>query len=319
MALLRTQIVRKVQNQAGSAIANANATIYSLPDNSLATVYTNETGTATYTQPLQSGLDGSFAGWLELGDYSITIASSAGTSTSRYYANHPQQSYLETYGDDVPLTVKAGTALASNMAEWKDASGTTVMSVSTAGSITSPTVTAIQNSVTAVDSSLGSALGTIGTNTAAIGSVSGTVGTAVTNISNLNSSLGSVAGTVSTNTTAITNLQGTVTNIVTQPFGTINANYTIGTADANKLIKTTSATAITITLPPNGSVAFPVGQGIDIVQMAAGTVTFGTATAGTAGTVTILSYPSLILRAQYSGARIIKTDTNEWLIIGGMA
>lgn len=197
MALLRTQIVRKVQNQAGSAIANANATIYSLPDNSLATVYTNETGTATYTQPLQSGLDGSFAGWLELGDYSITIASSAGTSTSRYYANHPQQSYLETYGDDVPLTVKAGTALTSNMAEWKDASGTTVMSVSTAGSITSPTVTAIQNSVTAVDSSLGSALGTIGTNTAAIGSVSGTVGTAVTNISNLNSSLGSVAGTVS--------------------------------------------------------------------------------------------------------------------------
>jgi hypothetical protein len=205
MALLRTQIVRKVQNQAGSAIANANATIYSLPDNSLATVYTNETGTATYTQPLQSGLDGSFAGWLELGDYSITIASSAGTSTSRYYANHPQQSYLETYGDDVPLTVKAGTALTSNMAEWKDASGTTVMSVSTAGSITSPTVTAIQNSVTAVDSSLGSALGTIGTNTAAIGSVSGTVGTAVTNISNLNSSLGSVAGTVSMGGLVFTN------------------------------------------------------------------------------------------------------------------
>lgn len=339
MALLRTQIVRKVQNQTGSAIANANATIYSLPDNSLATVYTNETGTATYTQPLQSGLDGSFAGWLELGDYSITIASSAGTSTSRYYANHPQQSYLETYGDDVPLTVKAGTALTSNMAEWKDSSGTTVMSVSTAGSITSPTITAIQGSVNntqgsvvAVNSSLGSALGTIGTNTAAIGSVSGTVGTAVTNISNINSSLGSalgtistntaaigsVAGTVSTNTTAITNLQGTVTNIVTQPFGTVNANYTIGTADANKLIKTTSATAITITLPPNGSVAFPVGQGIDVVQMAAGSVTFGTATAGTAGTVTILSTPSLILRTQYSGARITKTDTNEWLIIGDM-
>lgn len=304
MALLRTQIVRKVQNQAGSAIANANATIYSLPDNSLATVYTGETGTATYTQPLQSGLDGSFAGWLELGDYSITIASSAGTSTSRYYANHPQQSYLETYGDDVPLTVKAGTALTSNMAEWKDASGTTVMSVSTAGSITSPTVTAIQGSVTntqgsvaAVNSSLGSALGTIGTNTAAIGSVSGTVGTVVTNISDLS---------------------GTVTNLVTQPFGTATGSFVVGTADAGKFIKSTSSTAIIITLPPNGSVAFPVGQRFDVMQTGTGTVTFGTATAGTAGTVTILSTPSLVLRTRYSAATIIKTDTNEWSIMGDL-
>lgn len=304
MALLRTQIVRKVQNQAGSAIANANATIYSLPDNSLATVYTNETGTATYTQPLQSGLDGSFAGWLELGDYSITIASSAGTSTSRYYANHPQQSYLETYGDDVPLTVKAGTALTSNMAEWKDASGTTVMSVSTAGSITSPTVTAIQGSVTntqgsvaAVNSSLGSALGTIGTNTAAIGSVSGTVGTAVTNVSNLS---------------------GTVTNLVTQPFGTVAVSYVIGTADANKLLKITSSTAVTMTLPPNGSVAFPVGQKVDFLQTGTGTVTFAVATSGTAGTVTLRSTPSSIIRTQYSAVTVIKIDTDEWALMGDL-
>lgn len=200
----------------------------------------------------------------------------------------------------------ANNALAGTVGVAMGTAGTAVNITATQGS-----VTATQGSVAATQGSVVTLAGTVSTNTSNISSISGSV-TAI------NSSLGSVAGTVTTNTNAITNLQGTVTNIVTQQFGTVNANYTIGTADANKLIKTTSATAITITLPPNGSVAFPVGQGIDVVQMAAGSVTFGTAAAGTAGTVTILSYPSLILRAQYSGARIIKTDTNEWLIIGGM-
>lgn len=300
MALLRTQIVRKVQNQAGSAIANANATIYSLPDNSLATVYTNETGTATYTQPLQSGLDGSFAGWLELGDYSITISSSAGTSTSRYYANHPQQSYLETYNNDVPLTVKAGTALTSNMAEWKDASGSTVMSVSTAGSITSPTVTAIQGSVTntqgsvvAVNSSLGSALGTIGTNSAAIGSVS---------------------GTVTINTAAIGSVAGTVANLVTQPIGTVTGSYIFGTADAGKLLKSTSSTAIIITVPQNGSATIPTGSIVHIIQWGAGSVTVSPGSA-----VTLRGDGNkFTINAQYGIATLMKMDTNEWVMFGNV-
>jgi hypothetical protein len=235
MALLRTQIVRKVQNQAGSAIANANATIYSLPDNSLATVYTNETGTATYTQPLQSGLDGSFAGWLELGDYSITIASSSGTSTSRYYANHPQQSYLETYSDDVPLTVKAGTALTSNMAEWKNASGSTVMSVSTAGSITSPTVTAIQGSVTNTQGSVNSTQGSVA-------NIAGTAGTAY----NLTSTYGSVSSHVSA-TTSVHGITNTANLVYTD-------NATLGSVGSIA----GSVTAINSSL---GSVAGTVSMG----------------------------------------------------------
>lgn len=256
MALLRTQIVRKVQNQAGSAIANANATIYSLPDNSLATVYTNETGTATYTQPLQSGLDGSFAGWLELGDYSITIASSAGTSTSRYYANHPQQSYLETYGNDVPLTIKAGTALTSNMAEWKDASGSTVMSVSTAGSITSPTIAAIQ---------------------------------------------------------------GSVTNVVTQPIGTVNATpYVIGLSDAGKLLNYTySSQAGTITIPTNGSVAFPIGQKIDFIFTGHGVGASATFV-GADSSVTVRGNPFWTMKAKGAKSTLIKIGTDEWSVSGDL-
>lgn len=207
----------------------------------------------------------------------------------------------------------ANNALAGTVGVAMGTAGTAVNITATQGS-----VTATQGSVAATQGSVVTLAGTVSTNTSNIATNTSNISSISGSVTTINASLGSVAGTVSTNTTAITNLQGTVTNIVTQPFGTVSANYTIGTADANKLIKTTSATAITITLPPNGSVAFPVGQGIDVVQMAAGSVTFGTAASGTAGTVTILSTPSLILRTQYSGARITKTDTNEWLIIGDM-
>lgn len=215
-------------------------------------------------------------------------------------------------------------------------SGTVGVAMGTAGtavniSATQGSVTATQGSVAATQGSVSNTQGSVSSHISATTSVHGITDTAnlvytnnatLGSVATINASLGSVAGTVSTNTAAIGSVSGTVTTIlneiVTQQFGTVNANYTIGTADANKLIKTTSATAITITLPPNGSVAFPVGQGIDVVQMAAGTVTFGTAVAGTAGTVTILSTPSLILRTQSSAARVVKTDTNEWLIMGDM-
>lgn len=190
-------------------------------------------------------------------------------------------------------------------------------SIGTAG--TAVNLTATQGSVTAIAGTAGTAYnltstyGSVSSHVSATTSVHG-----ITNTANLVYTDNATLGSVSTINASLGSVAGTVTNIVTQPFGTVNANYTIGTADANKLIKTTSATAITITLPPNGSVAFPVGQKIDVVQMAAGTVTFGTAASGTAGTVTILSTPSLILRTQNSVAGVVKTDTNEWLIMGDM-
>lgn len=147
MTLLRTQIIRKVQNTAGDAISGATATIVSLPSSATATVYSTETGTATISQPLISGADGGFSGWLEEGHYSVTIESSSGTSTSRYYANHPYQSNLFTDAASVPLTVSGTTAQSANLTEWKNVGGTTVASIDGSGSISSPTITAIQGSV----------------------------------------------------------------------------------------------------------------------------------------------------------------------------
>lgn len=220
MALLRTQIGRKIQDISGNVVTGATATIMSLPAMSTATIYATESGTTTIAQPLITGVDGGITGWLEIGDYSVTVQSSSGTSTARYYASHPRQAYLETSGaNDVPMTVKAGSALAVNMAEWKNAAGTTVMSVSTAGSITSPTVTAIQGSVAAVNSSLGSVSGLV-TNTqgsvvalsSSLGSVSGTVAAQGTSITSISGSVIALAGTAGT-AVNLTATQGSVTNI----------------------------------------------------------------------------------------------------------
>ena len=182
----------------------------------------------------------------------------------------------------------------------------------------------VESSVSALSGTVGLLAGTAGiavniTSTqGSVASTQGSVASTQGSVVAINASLGSVAGTVTTNTAAIGSVSGTVTDLVTTPMGTVTGNYIIQLGDAGKFIKSTSSTAVIITLPPNGSVGFPIGQSFDVMQMGTGTVTFGTAASGTAGTVTILCTPSLILRTQYSAATIIKTDTNEWAIMGDM-
>ena len=72
-----------------------------------------------------------------------------------------------------------------------------------------------------------------------------------------------------------------------------------------------AAAVITLTIPTNTAVAFPVGTRIDLVQYGAGQVTVG------GSGVTIRSSGSkLKLAGQYSGATLWKKATNEWLLIG---
>ena len=105
-------------------------------------------------------------------------------------------------------------------------------------------------------------------------------------------------------------------NVVSQV--SINAQtgttYTTVLADQSKLVTLTNASAITVTIPANSSVAYPVGTKIDFAQLGAGQVTF----AGASG-VTVNSTPTLKLRAQYSGASCIKTATDTWLLVGDLA
>lgn len=88
--------------------------------------------------------------------------------------------------------------------------------------------------------------------------------------------------------------------------------YTLVLADANTLVEGNSASALTFTVPPNSSVAFPVGTVVSLRQYGAGQVTVA---AGSG--VTIRSRGgALKLAGQYAEAALTKRATDEWVLSG---
>lgn len=84
-------------------------------------------------------------------------------------------------------------------------------------------------------------------------------------------------------------------------------NYTLALTDAGNCVEINAATAKTVTVPTNASVAFEIGTVIDIYQMGAGGVTI----VGDGG-VTVRNEGAL--PEQYSTGTLRKRDTNEWVL-----
>lgn len=91
------------------------------------------------------------------------------------------------------------------------------------------------------------------------------------------------------------------------------ANYTLVLSDAQKYIRMTLASANTLTVPPNASVAFPIGTVIQVRQAGSGQTTFIPDTG-----VTINTAETLKLRKQGSTASLIKVGTNTWDLTGDL-
>ena len=88
-------------------------------------------------------------------------------------------------------------------------------------------------------------------------------------------------------------------------------SYTLVIGDLAKLVTMDNAGAMTLTVPTNASVAFAIGDKIDILRKGAGTLTIaGTGINGT---------PGLKLRAQWSSATLVKLATDTWVLIGDLA
>lgn len=87
--------------------------------------------------------------------------------------------------------------------------------------------------------------------------------------------------------------------------------YTLVLADDSKGVELSNTSAITLTVPLNSSVAFPIGAQITLVQTNTGQVTVVGA-----GGVTVNATPGLKLRAQWSSATLLQRATNSWLLIG---
>lgn len=87
-------------------------------------------------------------------------------------------------------------------------------------------------------------------------------------------------------------------------------SYTLVATDQNKNIECNNASAQTVTVPPNSSVAFPTGSVIYVTQYGAGQVTVAPGSG-----VTLRSYGSVLsTTGQYASLMLHKRATDEWIV-----
>ena len=98
------------------------------------------------------------------------------------------------------------------------------------------------------------------------------------------------------------------------------ADYTAVLADQYQVLEIMNkATAIAFRIPTNASVAFPIGTVLTVLNIGAGVCTIS---AVTSGTTTVLSGGAVAAAptlAQYKSAACIKTGTDTWYVVGGIA
>ena len=96
--------------------------------------------------------------------------------------------------------------------------------------------------------------------------------------------------------------------------------YTTVLNDNGQVVTMNNASANTLSIPTNASVAYPIGTQINVLQIGAGQTTIQ---AVTSGTTSILSTGATAsapkARAQYSTLTAVQTSTDNWLIMGDIS
>ena len=94
------------------------------------------------------------------------------------------------------------------------------------------------------------------------------------------------------------------------------ASYTLSAlTERDSLIEVSSATGVTVSIPVDATLNYPIGTSIDILQTGAGQVTIA---AVTPGTTTVNSTPGLKLRTTWSSATLFKRAANTWVVYGDL-
>jgi hypothetical protein len=95
---------------------------------------------------------------------------------------------------------------------------------------------------------------------------------------------------------------------------TYTASGTVVLADQEALVRMNVASANTYTVPSNATLALAIGTFINVQQVGAGQTSFVPASG-----VTFQSDTGYVkLKGQYSGAQLIKVDTDVWALIGAL-
>lgn len=93
-------------------------------------------------------------------------------------------------------------------------------------------------------------------------------------------------------------------------FNNQTTDYTLVLTDAYKIVEINKSTAVTVSIPRNINVPFPIGTEIKIAQLGTGQVTISPLS-----TVTIRSNGGKNkTTAQYSMATLVKRDVNDWYL-----
>jgi hypothetical protein len=95
---------------------------------------------------------------------------------------------------------------------------------------------------------------------------------------------------------------------------TITSSVTLNINNKNRILKVNSSSAITLTIPSNASVPFPINTEVAIIREGSGTVSIAPESG-----VTLLSTDSKRkIKGQYSSAALLKTASDTWLLIGSI-
>ena len=104
---------------------------------------------------------------------------------------------------------------------------------------------------------------------------------------------------------------GSDTSVLT--VSTKTSNYTLALVDKGNLVEINSASNLTVTVPPNSTVAFPVGSQVLLVRGSSGGAVSVVAGSG----VTIKSANNYLnLNYANSGATLVKVATDTWYLFG---
>jgi len=126
------------------------------------------------------------------------------------------------------------------------------------------------------------------------------IGTALASSGAINIAVNDGSDTITISQGAVTSQAGT--------------SYTAVLGDANTYIRFSNASAVSFTIPPNSSAAFPVGTVIEVEQAGAGALSF---VAGSGVTLNSRS-SDLTLAGQYAVAFAKKVATDTWTVNGDL-
>jgi hypothetical protein len=148
--------------------------------------------------------------------------------------------------------------------------------------------------------------------------VASQIGAVSNGLSTANGNIATNTANIAGNTTAITTtlpaaIEAVRTTMLASPEKT--AAYVLALVDAGNVVPVAVSSPAAVTVPPNSSVAFPIGTIINVIQTGASQLTI-TAGAG----VTIRQARSQFKTAmQWAEVSLRKRSTDEWVLVGDTA